>query len=308
MNIQDLVLRVRQDFLDDYNWNKNLDWLTQDRDRFWTNKSIIKALEEARKEFRLRVPARDSTTTSIVQYSILAGQNPSITYDDRILRINWARIASEDKNLTKRYINNQLNDHNPEYRIDNTDPPEEYVEDLGDYTLTLIGNLAANDTIEISVDRLAIEKITGWPIEKPWLATTAYVLPDVVHPVDQTANNHWYEVTVAGTSGATEPVFPTDGTTVVDGTVTWLDKGELGDYEVTDIPDREETSIIFWMLHLLYLKRDPDMGDSAGSNFGINLSQHFGNKFTAMVGPAKSSVSQQKTRTRTNVLGTRSHY
>lgn len=36
---------------------------------------------------------------------------------------------------------------------------------------------------------------------------------------------HWYECEAAGTSGSTEPTWPTDGSTVVDGTVTWRDKG-----------------------------------------------------------------------------------
>ncbi|MBF0131009.1 MAG: hypothetical protein HQL75_00270 [Magnetococcales bacterium] len=36
---------------------------------------------------------------------------------------------------------------------------------------------------------------------------------------------HFYRATVAGTTGALAPVWPTDGTTVVDGTVTWKDAG-----------------------------------------------------------------------------------
>ena len=39
------------------------------------------------------------------------------------------------------------------------------------------------------------------------------------------AGTHYYKVTVAGTSDATEPTWPTDGTTVVDNEVTWQDLG-----------------------------------------------------------------------------------
>lgn len=53
-----------------------------------------------------------------------------------------------------------------------------------------------------------------------WAATTAYVLGDKI--VD---GGHLYVVTVAGTSGGSEPTWPTDGSTVVDGTVTWDDLG-----------------------------------------------------------------------------------
>jgi hypothetical protein len=53
-----------------------------------------------------------------------------------------------------------------------------------------------------------------------WAATTVYVLNSFVRPT--VGNTLRYEATTAGTSGATEPVWPTTaGATVVDGTVTW---------------------------------------------------------------------------------------
>jgi len=53
-----------------------------------------------------------------------------------------------------------------------------------------------------------------------WQASTAYSLGDYVTPT--TLNNFIYECTTAGTSGTTEPVWPTtDGATVTDGTVEW---------------------------------------------------------------------------------------
>lgn len=56
-----------------------------------------------------------------------------------------------------------------------------------------------------------------------WVATAAktvgaYCIPTV-------ANGHYYRCTVAGTTGASEPSWPTNGGDVVDGTATWVDKG-----------------------------------------------------------------------------------
>lgn len=55
-----------------------------------------------------------------------------------------------------------------------------------------------------------------------WAATTAFAL-GAVH-VD---GGHAYQVTTAGTSAGTEPVWPTNGTTVTDGTVVWKDLGAV---------------------------------------------------------------------------------
>lgn len=55
-----------------------------------------------------------------------------------------------------------------------------------------------------------------------WAALTAYAVGDIVWPT--TANGRIYRCTVAGTSGASEPTFPTSAAgTVVDGTVTWTE-------------------------------------------------------------------------------------
>lgn len=58
-----------------------------------------------------------------------------------------------------------------------------------------------------------------------WAATTAIVLG--AYCVPTVANNHFYKCTVAGTSGASAPTWPTDGSTVTDGTVTWKNMGTI---------------------------------------------------------------------------------
>ena len=57
----------------------------------------------------------------------------------------------------------------------------------------------------------------------PWVASTAYALGDVARPV--TGNSHLYQCTTAGTSGSTQPTWPTTGGTVTDGTAVWTDLG-----------------------------------------------------------------------------------
>ena len=53
-----------------------------------------------------------------------------------------------------------------------------------------------------------------------WTASTAYTLGQLVAPTVD--NGYWYKVTTAGTSGATQPTWPTtEGATVVNGTVTF---------------------------------------------------------------------------------------
>jgi len=57
-----------------------------------------------------------------------------------------------------------------------------------------------------------------------WQASTAYSVGQMISP--SSANGHFYQCTVAGTSAATAPAsWPTDGSSFTDGTVTWQDMG-----------------------------------------------------------------------------------
>lgn len=62
------------------------------------------------------------------------------------------------------------------------------------------------------------------PTRLAWAASTVYALNDVRIPT--VANGREYKATTAGTSGATEPIWPTTaGATVTDGTVVWTENG-----------------------------------------------------------------------------------
>ena len=69
-----------------------------------------------------------------------------------------------------------------------------------------------------------------------WQATTAYTLG--AERIPTTESGYWYEVTVAGTSGGTEPTeWPLIiGDIVTDGTVTWECKGQYGGFPTPHIP------------------------------------------------------------------------
>ena len=97
--------------------------------------------------------------------------------------------------------------------------------DLSDNPQDLVvfyGSLVANRKLE-ATSNPGVDDINMTPtnIRDEWQATTAYALGDSVEPV--TPNTRRYEATTAGTSGGSEPTFPTGGlgSTVADGTVVW---------------------------------------------------------------------------------------
>lgn len=59
-----------------------------------------------------------------------------------------------------------------------------------------------------------------------WDPSRVWALGDLVVPTDTNRNGHFYEITTAGTGGATEPAWPTGGgSTVADGTATFTERG-----------------------------------------------------------------------------------
>lgn len=59
-----------------------------------------------------------------------------------------------------------------------------------------------------------------------WKASTAYIEEQSILPTATNSNGHIYKCTIAGTSGATEPTWPTGaGEAVEDGSVIWTENG-----------------------------------------------------------------------------------
>lgn len=99
------------------------------------------------------------------------------------------------------------------HNTDLSDNPQDFV--------YYLGSNATGTKLE-AVSNPGTDQITITPTNNipTWAATTAYSLGDRVEPT--TPNTYVYEVTTAGTSGGSEPTWPTVvGSTVVDGTVVW---------------------------------------------------------------------------------------
>ncbi len=71
-----------------------------------------------------------------------------------------------------------------------------------------------------------------------WKANKSYVVGEMLRPT--TPNSYDYQCTIAGTSGAGEPAWPTTaGQTCVDGTVTWAAVAQLSAMMPTDTTDTD---------------------------------------------------------------------
>jgi hypothetical protein len=93
--------------------------------------------------------------------------------------------------------------------------------------------VAANIDPVLSDDEIdtLLAKFAYRTIHPTWAASTAYAVGETVIPSPR--NGHYYVVTVAGTSGGTQPNFPTNHLdTVVDGTVTWQEVDDTPSYNL----------------------------------------------------------------------------
>lgn len=76
--------------------------------------------------------------------------------------------------------------------------------------------------LALSSKTLAVTAANSWGTQ--WAATTAYAKGDVVRPT--AGNGYLYRAQGAGTSGGSQPTWPTTvGATVVDSGVTWTNVG-----------------------------------------------------------------------------------
>lgn len=80
-----------------------------------------------------------------------------------------------------------------------------------------------------------------------WEAATLYPAESRVIPT--TPNGHWYRATTGGTSDASEPTWPTDGSSVSDGTVEWLDEGLVSGQTIptTGLPLYQYSDDLGWV-------------------------------------------------------------
>lgn len=99
------------------------------------------------------------------------------------------------------------------HQSDLSDNPQDFVLYLGS-TATSVQLQATSNP---GVDNITLTPTDTLPA---WEASTAYSLGDSVEPV--TPNGKRYVVTTAGTTGASEPTWPTSiGSTVANGSVIW---------------------------------------------------------------------------------------
>lgn len=94
-----------------------------------------------------------------------------------------------------------------------------------------LGGTANNGAGVFGVSAVSVSAYEG-ETAAVWTLTTAHAIGDVRVPT--VANTHWYMATTAGTTAGTQPTWPTNGSTVVDGTVTWQDMGVIAYTFTTD--------------------------------------------------------------------------
>lgn len=102
---------------------------------------------------------------------------------------------------------------NVTHQSDLSDNPQDFV--------LYFGSTASSTQLQTTVNP-GVDNITLTPADTlpAWVATTAYTLGQSVEPTVD--NGFRYSVVTAGTTGASEPTWPTSiGSDVVDGSVVW---------------------------------------------------------------------------------------
>ncbi len=88
---------------------------------------------------------------------------------------------------------------------------------------------------------------------RKWQASTAYAVNDIVVPT--TLNGRSYICTAAGTSGASEPAWPTtEAATVADNTVTWKENSYLVRFEVDMLNVEYFTYLLYGLRQITFVE------------------------------------------------------
>lgn len=96
-----------------------------------------------------------------------------------------------------------------------------------------------------------------------WAASTIYTTQQYRIPV--VSNGHVYIVTTAGTSGSSEPTWPTTGGgTVTDGSVVWTEQGQ---YLYTPTYDLRAAAAMGWEWKAGKVVPQYDVAAGGGTNF-----------------------------------------
>lgn len=300
MTLKQLVEHIRRQRLDDFPTNTSQNWETDDEGLLWSNGDIVDYINQAMREYCSRRPLLDSTTAAICQYAISPGTHVKTALDYRIVMVNSAKLASQDEALVKtyqRYLDDRWTDWRKETAI-----PKYYLENFDEESLMLIGVIAAADTLNLTVGRMPLADVV-WPLQA-WAASATLVVDDLTYPTSANLNEHYYKVTAitTGITAASEPTWPIDGSTVVDGGVTWTDQGVIGASAIPEIPVRHHHDLIEWVCHLAYLKHDVD-------SFDKNASDHHYKLFEMRVGPRIDTQREVTRRQMANLRPrNRTHY
>lgn len=154
LTLRDLVTRARH-LLDDLPGDvaDPCAWEEDDTGLLWSNAQLVYWCNEAEQEFARRRPIEDEDTAAICQISVVAS-TATYTLDPRILYVDRAKLAAEDRQLEKT-SSLELD----EWKLDWEDleaTPTHYVEDRTGHKLRLYPTPDAADTLNLVVGRLPL--------------------------------------------------------------------------------------------------------------------------------------------------------
>jgi prepilin-type N-terminal cleavage/methylation domain-containing protein len=145
-----------------------------------------------------------------------------------IARLNSAfELHKAMENITADYNNHTIWQASTSYSIDDIVIPT--TKNGLRYRCTTAGTSAASEPIwPTTTGGTVTDGGVTWTEDTPpdWAGLTIYSIDDFVVSISK--NGHRYRCTTAGTSAASEPIWPTTKAgTVVDGTVTWTENRKL---------------------------------------------------------------------------------